>query len=86
MGRRHPRPQPDRLASKLLHIRRALGYTLEEMATALKGAKKSPPEKAHVYRFEAGQREPSLLVLLEYARVAKVAVELLIDDDLDLPE
>lgn len=86
MGRRHPRPQPDRLALKLLHIRRSLSYTLEEMAQALKGVKKSPPAKAHVYRFETGQREPSLLVLLEYARVANVSVEALIDDDLDLPE
>jgi len=86
MGRRHPRPQPDRLASKLLHIRRSLGYTLEEMAKALQGAKKSPPAKAHVYRFENGQREPSLLVLLEYARAANVSVEALIEDKLDLPD
>lgn len=86
MGRRHPRPQPDRLASKLRQIRTALGYTLEEMAEALDGAKKSPPAKAHVYRFETGQREPSLLVLLEYARVAGVSMETLVDDDLDLPD
>jgi transcriptional regulator with XRE-family HTH domain len=86
MGRRHPRPQPDRLASKFHHIRTALGYTLEEMAEALKDAKKSPPAKAHVYRFETGQREPSLFVLLQYARVANVSVEALIDDELDLPD
>lgn len=86
MGRRHPRPQPDRLAAKLRQIRTSLDYTLEEMARALKGAKKSPPSKAHVYRFEAGQREPSLLVLLEYARVVNVSVESLIDDGLDLPD
>jgi transcriptional regulator with XRE-family HTH domain len=86
MGRRHPRPQPDRLAAKLRQIRTSLGYTLEEMAEALKGAKKSPPSKAHVYRFEAGQREPSLLVLLEYARAANISVEALIDDGLDLPD
>jgi transcriptional regulator with XRE-family HTH domain len=85
MGRRHPRPQPDRLALKLGQIRAALGYTLEEMAEALKGARKSPPAKGHVQRFETGQREPSLLVLLEYARVAGVSLEVLVDDDLDLP-
>jgi transcriptional regulator with XRE-family HTH domain len=86
MGRRHPRPQPDRLAAKLRHIRTTLGYTLEEMAGALKGAKKSPPAKAHIYRFEMGQREPSLLVLLEYARVVNIFVEALIDDELELPD
>jgi transcriptional regulator with XRE-family HTH domain len=52
----------------------------------LQGAKKSPPAKAHVYRFETGQREPSLLVLLEYARVANVSVEALIEDEVDLPD
>lgn len=85
MGTRHPRPQPDRLAEKLRRIRTMLGYTLEEMARALAEARKSPPAKSHVYRFEAGMREPSLLVLLEYARVAGVTLEVLVDDDLNLP-
>jgi transcriptional regulator with XRE-family HTH domain len=39
-----------------------------------------------VSAFESGAREPSLLVLLEYAHVANVSVECLIDDGLDLPE
>jgi transcriptional regulator with XRE-family HTH domain len=85
MGTRHPRPQPDRLAEKLRQVRSLLGYTLEEMARALAGVRKSPPDKSHVYRFEVGIREPSLLVLLEYARVAGVTLEVLVDDDLDLP-
>ncbi len=86
MGTRHPRPQPDRLAEKLRQIRAQLGYTLEEMAQALARVKKSPPNKSYIYRFEAGTREPSLLVLLEYSRVAGVTLESLVDDDLDLPE
>lgn len=86
MGTRHPRPQPDRLAEKLRQIRTRLGYTLEEMAQALAKVKKSPPNKSYIHRFEAGTREPSLLVLLEYSRVAGVPMESLVDDDLDLPE
>lgn len=86
MGTRHPRPQPDRLAEKLRQIRAQLGYTLEEMAQALAGVKKSPPNKSYIHRFEAGTREPSLLVLLEYSKVAGVPMESLVDDDLDLPE
>jgi len=86
MGTRHPRPQPDRLAEKLRHIRARLGYTLEEMAQALAGVKKSPPNKSYIHRFEAGMREPSLLVLLEYSRAAGVPMESLVDDDLNLPE
>ncbi len=66
-------------------IRTLLDYTLEEMAQALAQVKKSPPTKSHIHRFEAGVREPSLLVLLEYARVAGVPLETLVDDEIDLP-
>jgi transcriptional regulator with XRE-family HTH domain len=38
-----------------------------------------------VSEFETGKREPSLIVLLRYARLANVCVDTLIDDDLDLP-
>lgn len=86
MGTRHPRPQPDRLAEKLRQLRIRLGYTLEEMALALAKVKKSPPNKSHIHRFEAGIREPSLLVLLEYSRVTGVPLEILIDDEIDLPK
>lgn len=86
MGTRHPRPQPTRLAEKLRQIRNLLNYTLEEMAQALAEVKKSPPAKSHIYRFEAGTREPSLLVLLEYSRIAGVPLESIVDDELDLPQ
>ena len=36
--------------------------------------------------FERGVREPPLPVLLEYARAANIYIEVLIDDDLDLPK
>lgn len=86
MGTRHPRPQPDRMADKLRQIRTRLGYTLEEMAQALARVKKSPPDKSYIHRFESGSREPSLLVLLEYSRVAGVPLEAIVDDETDLPE
>lgn len=86
MGTRHPRPQPDRLAEKLRQLRARLGYTLEEMAQALSKVKKSPPDKSHIHRFEAGIREPSLLVVLEYSRVAGVPLEAIVDDGIDLPD
>lgn len=86
MGNRHARPKPDHLAPKLRQIREFLGLNLDQMADALKRVKKSPPTKASIYRFERGEREPSLLVLLEYCRTAGISVEVLIDDDLDLPK
>ncbi|MDQ3803982.1 MAG: helix-turn-helix domain-containing protein [Acidobacteriota bacterium] len=39
----------------------------------------------HVSKFELGEREPSLLVLLRYARLAGVSIDVLADDELDLP-
>jgi pyrimidine operon attenuation protein/uracil phosphoribosyltransferase len=34
----------------------------------------------------AGEREPALHVLLKYARIAGVCLDVLVDDDLDLPD
>jgi hypothetical protein len=45
-----------------------------------------PLYPASISQYETGTREPPLLVLLQYARVACVPVEALIDDDLGLPE
>jgi transcriptional regulator with XRE-family HTH domain len=36
--------------------------------------------------YERGEREPPLPILLRYARLAGVPTEVLIDDELDLPE
>ena len=36
--------------------------------------------------FELDKAEPTLMALLQYARIAGVPTEALIDDDLDLPE
>jgi hypothetical protein len=55
------------------------------MAQSLKNPKKTPPAKSDVYRFETGEREPSLLILLEYSRVAGVSLEVLVDDGLKVP-
>lgn len=78
------RPRPRRLAEKLLQIRRLLGLTQEQMAERLRDVE-SPPQPAHISRFESGTREPSLLVLLRYARLAGVPMETLVDDEVELP-
>jgi transcriptional regulator with XRE-family HTH domain len=79
------RPQPKRLASKLRAIRENLGLSQEQIAEKLKHAK-SPPQPGTISRYETGQREPSLLVLLEYARLAGISTDVLIDDKLNLPK
>ena len=77
------RRRPERLAEKLLQIRSALGLSQSELLRRLELEDAIPYNKISDY--ERGQREPSLIVLLRYARVAGLCVDLLIDDRLDLP-
>ena len=83
MGRAR-RPKPARLASKLLQIRTQLGLTQEQMLEHL-NYKKSPLYASQISDFEQGKREPPLLVLLQYSRVSGVPMEILIDDEADVP-
>lgn len=72
-----------RLGEKLLQIREALGLSQSEMLRRLGF------DDALVYNrisdYERGTREPPLPLLLQYARVAGLYVDTLIDDELDLP-
>ena len=77
------RPQPRKLPAKLRSIRRGLDLSQEEMAKLVRH-KRSPVYPGHISEFENGRREPSLLVLLRYARVSGLNVESLIDDDIPL--
>ena len=82
MGRSH-RSKPQKLANKLLTIRRSLlRLSQTEMASAL-GLK---IHYSAISQYELGTREPSLGVLLKYARLAGISTDVLIDDDLDLPK
>lgn len=78
------RPQPARLAEKLLEIRKRLDWSQGQMFKRLEnsGVNIHPP---HISGYESGTREPPLAVLLEYARVAGVIVDVLIDDKENLP-
>jgi transcriptional regulator with XRE-family HTH domain len=78
-----PRLKPKRLAEKLLQIRVALGLSQSEMLNRL-GAEDLISYK-QISKFETGKGEPMLIVLLRYARVAGVIVDVLIDDEMDLP-
>lgn len=82
MGRTSRR-RPARLGEKLLQIREALGLSQNQLIRRL-GFQELV--QGTISAFESGTREPSLLVLLEYAHTANVSVECLIDDELDLPE
>lgn len=75
---------PRRLAEKLLRIRQELGVSQNEMLRLL-----GSPDRllqSSISGYERGLREPPLLVLLRYARIAGVSADVLIDDKLDLPD
>lgn len=78
------RPKPERLAEKLLQIRNALGLSQTEMHRRL--GVEDLIEYHAISKYELGKREPILSVLLQYARLAGVNTEALIDDGLDLPD
>ena len=82
-GGSRKRPVPRLLAKKLKLIRMQLEVGQKEMGQLLSTAQ-SALDGAMVSRFERGEREPNLFVLLAYARLAKVSVEALIDDKMKL--
>ncbi len=80
---RGARVKPERLPEKLLEIRLALGLSQSEMLRRL-GLEEQMDYK-RISEFERGTTEPHLSVLLQYARAARVHMEDLVDDELDLP-
>jgi len=77
----YPRPRPKHLAAKLRCIRKSLGLTQPKLIERLNLDGMSPP---YISQYESGRTEPTLIVLLAYARIAGIPVEQIIDDDLSL--
>ncbi len=81
MGRSR-RNKPKKLSQKLLAIRQRLQMSQTEMARALQ----LQVHYSAVSNFELGTREPDLIVVLRYSRLAGVPMEAIVDDQLSLPE
>lgn len=75
---------PQNLGRKLLQIRKALGLSQSEMLRSL--AAEHSFQTARISEYESGVRVPSLWILLAYGRVARVHLEILVDDDATLPD
>ena len=82
MGR-GSREKPSKLGRKLAKIRAYLGLSQDGLVRAFGLTTKLT--RNDISKYERGVREPSLPVLLKYARAVKVNVEVLIDDALQLP-
>jgi transcriptional regulator with XRE-family HTH domain len=75
------RPKPKRLAEKLLQVRLGLGLSQNELIKRLGVAL----TQNRISDYELDRGEPPLPLLLAYARLAGVCVDVLIDDELNLP-
>src|SRR5438132_14326019 len=82
MGR-GSRQRPVRLAEKLCQVRNALGVSQDGIIRRL--GLVDEIYRDYISAYERGVREPPLPVLLKYARVAGVCLDVLVDDELNLP-
>lgn len=78
------RAMPKKLGKKLLQIRMNLGMSQRKIVKAL-NYKDTPLRASQISQYEQGQREPTMMLVLAYARLAKVSTDYLIDDKLKLP-
>jgi transcriptional regulator with XRE-family HTH domain len=74
----------EKLPQKLLKIRESLNLTQEELVKKLGLENK-------IYRhtisgYELGEREPPLPVLLKYAELAGVCLDVIVNDNISIPE
>lgn len=83
---------PKEMPGKLKFIRNYFELTLDELSKVLETELKSlgfPEIRVYtggITEFEKGKREPQLPVLLAYAHIAGVYVDLLINDTLEMPK
>jgi len=68
VGQRGRRRKPERLAEKLLAIRLKLGVSQNRLAKLLVFDKGS----ARISEYETDKREPDLMTLLKYSKLARV--------------
>lgn len=83
MGRA-AREKPLRLAEKLKQIREHLHVSQDGILIRLR-CDDSRITRNNISKYELGKLEPPLLVLYAYAKPANIYVDVLINDELDLP-
>lgn len=74
---------PQNLSAKLRRIRESLQLSQTQLPNEL-GA----PDllQSYIAGWELGTKVPPMYIILRYARLANVCAEVLMDDEIDLPE
>ena len=80
------RPRPARLAEKLLAIRQKLNGGLSQNQLIKRLNLEKELEQDRISKFERGVLEPPLHVLCAYADAANLLLEVIVKDELDLPD
>jgi transcriptional regulator with XRE-family HTH domain len=80
------RPRPEKLAEKLLIIRNKVNGGLSQNEMIRKLGLENQIEQERISKYERGILEPPWFVLCAYAELANVWLEVLVKDDLELPE
>lgn len=79
-----PRSKPERLAEKLRQIRETMQLSQSQMVAHL--GLTDVIYRNNISGFETGERLPALPVLLAYARAAGICMDVLVDDEQNLPD
>lgn len=78
------RVRSERLAQKLKQIREKMNLSQNELLKRIEF--EDIFDRSTISYYESGKREPPLPVLLCYAKLANIYVDVLIDDELNLPD
>ena len=74
------RAKPKHLSAKLRAVRKRLGLSQSQLAARLS----FDVENGRISDYELGKRQPNVLILLDYARVAGIHIDDLVDDGVNL--
>jgi transcriptional regulator with XRE-family HTH domain len=83
MGK-NPRTKQEFLGTKLRQIRDALQLSQAQIVQRLQLPEKFT--RSSISNYEMDEREPPLFVLLAYAREAGVCLDVIVDDEVELPK
>ncbi len=78
-------PISKHLPRKLRLIRRFSGLTQGQILLRINPLQDTEDNRARISQYESGQRVPSLIEVLNYAKIYGISMDYLVDDNLEFP-